>query len=162
MQRIIVFLDVDGVLNDMHSTSEIEDEKVERLSEICRLGQSKIVLCSTWKVLWQPGQDSKECVKMREKLTQALKKHGLEIHDVTPDLKDERPAECRKWLDEHAGEYDAVLILDDDFRAKEYQKYNLHDALIQTRYFVAAGEKGGLQPEHVEMAKKKIQKNYKK
>lgn len=156
MQSIIVFLDVDGVLNDINSKEVLDDEKIAVLSKICALGDSRIVLCSSWRDLWSPGKLPKACMEMRQKLITALMKYDLEISDITPYINSHRPTECRQWLDEHEKDYDAVLILDDDFGKNEYEMVGLGDCLIHTRFFVK--KNGGLQEKHIKEAKERLKR----
>ena len=156
MQNIIVFLDVDGVLNDVNSKEELDDEKIAVLSKICALGNARIVLCSSWRDFWISDNLPQACLKMKQKLINALMKYNLEISDVTPYIHSDRPAECRQWLDEHEKDYDAVLILDDDFGKNEYEMVGLGDCLIHTRFFVK--KNGGLQEKHIKEAKERLER----
>ena len=55
----VIFLDVDGVLNDQASNSKcgfytgIDDKKVKRLRAIVEATNAKIVLVSSWKKHWE-------------------------------------------------------------------------------------------------------------
>ena len=160
-KRVVVFLDVDGVLNSVHSKEDIENDKVAILKKICKLGDSRIILSSTWKVLYQNEELSPEEEKMRKMLENALEKQGLRSSGFTPDKgKLGRPTECRRWLEMHPGAFDAVLILDDEFSQEDYDKVGLGSYLIQTKFFVVSPEEGGLQKKHIKIAEKILEKGY--
>jgi len=146
----VIFLDIDGVLNTPKLLQKfgwnfIDDILVALLARIVRETDSKIVLSSTWRI---EEHDKKLVVE-------ALSRHGLEIFDVTPQIKRDIPddanwdtwggwvkrsEEIQAWLD--AASVDRFAILDD-----------VSDAHIEGSFF-QTDEKRGLT---VEIAEKIIQ-----
>jgi hypothetical protein len=156
----VIFLDIDGVLNNRESVHKRHEEKlgnvwlpditlVERLKQIIDATGAQIVVSSTWRL----HGDS----FMFRHLFAAL---GFNLPFVigksTPRLHKRRGIEIQQWLDEHNAEYDAdpefskehyheradsFIILDDDSDME-----HLMDRLVQTKTDL------GLQDEHVEQA----------
>lgn len=154
-----VFLDVDGVLNcTLSETSILQSrglllsDRMERLSEICHSCDAKIILSSTWRQL--AHLDIPTAEQMYRQLTDTLAQYHLEIYDVTPIIRLNRPLEIAEWLNAQPDK-DTIrfAILDDDFSREDYDVYGLGDHLIQTQCFVRHPQEGGLQPEHVIRAK---------
>lgn len=91
----IIFLDVDGVLNNMAYLkgkcigTEIDMRAVERLAEIYKEYNCKIVLSSSWRELL--GGETKELHSMYNYQENCLGKYGMEIVDVTPVIMSRRP-----------------------------------------------------------------------
>lgn len=87
----IIFLDIDNVLNN-DATEEktpvgfvgIDDYLVERLAQIVKATDAKIVLVSTWKddfIIGEAFQPDKDCQYLYNK----LKKYDLYVDDKTAD-----------------------------------------------------------------------------
>jgi len=149
----IVFLDIDGVLNNRlflfglvglrnsESWLRIDPEKVTLLNEILHETRAAVVVSSSWR----HGHDLSE-------LRVILAHCGLvgEVIDVTPDASDlkgpaprggwERGHEIAAWLDAHSACEEFIILDDDDDMAK------VRERLIQTSF------NDGLMPEHVERA----------
>ena len=87
----VVFLDIDGVLNEEKSRSRccgylgIDDKKVENLAKIVEETNAKIVLISTWKDDWRKTDKSHQGI-MANYLDRKLKKQGLVILDKTKSI----------------------------------------------------------------------------
>lgn len=146
----IIFLDIDGVLNNKHSKSRccgfigIDNDKVKRLKQIVDATGAKIVLCSSWKDDWEPVD--KECQPAEsDYLDRKLKREGLRIIDKTKDLYWNRGEGIVNWINEHGVEN--FVILDDE--AFDYGRYDLNRYHVETCF---DSESGGLQDEHVEKA----------
>ena len=138
----ILFLDIDGVLNctddfvamSRKSAHCLGQDKIERLHEILRLTDAKVVLSSTWRRYPQS--------------IAFLKRKKVRFIDMTPtDIRGphlgsyvERGREIDAWLKGHP-EVERYCILDDD-----------SDMLLeQMPFFVQTDfRKGGLQQEHVD------------
>lgn len=105
----VIFLDVDGVLNNFNLLSRygfnyIDGGYVSLLAQIVRATGARIVLSSSWRL---KDED-------RSIVESALRLNGLEIDDQTPDLRGRsRMEEISLWLKDHP---DVVkfVILDDD------------------------------------------------
>ncbi len=158
----ILFLDIDGVLNSWkHFKAQskrsmrkakgkakiealdrsdphwmIDSNAVALLNEIVEHTNCKIVISSTWRILWD-----------LEKIQEVLKRHGFggeiigktDNHVILPVgvLKYERGYEIDQWLSQHP-ETSRFAILDDNS-----DMAHLIDQLIQTT--IAKG----LEPKHV-------------
>lgn len=75
----LVFLDVDGVLNNMDSCrsgTEIQDDKLKLLKKIINCTGAEIVISSSWRLV---DHELKQ-------LSQALKKYDMEYIGCTPKL----------------------------------------------------------------------------
>ena len=87
----VVFLDIDGVLNEEKSRSRccgylgIDDKKVENLAKIVEETNAKIVLISTWKDDWRKTYKAHQGM-MANYLDKKLKKQGLVVLDKTKSI----------------------------------------------------------------------------
>lgn len=159
----IIFLDVDGVLNSMAYLKgkdigdEIDMRAVERLAEIYKECDCRIVLSSSWREL--RGSETKEPHSMYRYLEDCLGQYGMEIMDVTPVIMSNRPEEIATWLKENRSLVKNFVSLDDDFDEKHYKNFGLGGHLVRTKFYVNDEAKGGLQAEHVKKAKR-ILKGY--
>ncbi|HKM20914.1 MAG TPA: HAD domain-containing protein [Lachnospiraceae bacterium] len=160
MNKRIIFLDIDGVLNsnfwneshqrEISDGSLIDAEKVRLLGEIIRRTSADIVLHSGWRFWF--NQDLEPNRKEAERLVELLENEGLTISDVTPDLTTEEIRRTRKfslvkaseifeWLKQHP-EVEQWVVLDDlDLHNIELAKHQ-----IKTNQVV------GLTKEDVELA----------
>lgn len=144
----VIFLDYDGVVNNLvfHKIDgepdfyceALEDycgrdykvndfQAIAWLNKICREFNTKIVVSSTWR----GRNDYAEC----------LYKAGFkgEVIGRTPFLVEHiyhetRGREIKMWLDDHAGEIEDFIILDDDA-----DMWILKDYLIQTNTYRGLG-----------------------
>ena len=122
----IIFLDIDGVLNNKdtfivqeehflktgESLVEIEPIMISRLAKIVKETDSQIVLSSSWRYGWDPEYE--KCSSHCKKLISSLDEYGLRIFDKTPVIKNGlRQDEIRCWLARHA-DVDNFVILDDE------------------------------------------------
>ena len=108
----IIFLDIDGVLNNRESLKdgvEIVPELVLNLENICEQTGAKIIISSTWRILHP-----------QEEIEFVLGCAGLSRDTVigcTPRLKGDvkRGEEIKRWIDEvEEIAVDNFVILDDD------------------------------------------------
>ena len=87
----IIFLDIDGVLNEEKSRSRccgykgIDDNKAKNLAKIVEETNAKIVLISTWKDDWRKTDKSHQGM-MANYLDRKLKKQGLAVLDKTKSI----------------------------------------------------------------------------
>lgn len=111
----VVFLDVDGVLNDIDSydwTTEPKPQFVQRcikaFNRIIETRHPKIVVSSSWRMLYHSGNMS------RNGFEAMLRSHGMRggiIDFTTADAKPDRHEEISEWLSRHKiGKY---VVLDD-------------------------------------------------
>jgi len=87
----VIFLDVDGVINNHSKRNTLSFAKLERLINACDLTGSKIVISSHWRLI-QP---------LYSHLTAVLRYLGAEVIGSTPvhtPSAPERPCEIVEWL----------------------------------------------------------------
>ena len=139
MKKNIVFLDCDGVINDM-STKEraddtifmgADDEKIARLKQIVDMMDADIVLTTTWKT--EPD--------MLAYLRRKLAAFDLAYVDMTVDHKRNRGEGIYNYLQSH--DIDRWIVLD-DVVFKDFKKYGIINHLIKTSFYF-----GGLRDKHV-------------
>lgn len=134
----ILFLDIDGVLNNDRSTyypdktlpyplSVLDKKCIEFLNEIVERTKCKIVISSSWRHHGIPAI---------QKLFDQMQMP--EIYDVTPDFFYKAPYYCRgdeikEWLDQHT-DVTHYCILDDNYIILDEQ----------TEHFVLVDEAVGL------------------
>lgn len=131
----VIFLDVDGVLNSEFSRDkernnfdnwmehEVSEMHVNNLKKIVDATGAQIVLSSSWR-FDHPKATGRDFIAdpLMKVLDRKLKAVGLDIIDVTPDLRGKiRGAEIQDWLDRHS-EVERFVILDDDVDMMEEQK----------------------------------------
>ena len=150
--RKIIFLDVDGVLNNENwikdTKTDLIPEKIELLKEIVEKTGAKIVLSSSWRVM-KTELPLDVGNPMLEYLEKELKKYGLTIYDKTPVIGYNRPKEIKAWLEKKGIEDVQFVSLDDDFIKEQYEEYGIGHCLIKTLF---SDVNGGLRQEHVEKA----------
>ena len=116
----IIFLDIDGVLNSsayrtqmgMRYFSEIIDQrKMLLLKHIVEETGAEVVLSSTWRKFWNPGESQLD--PAGQHIQQIFRDYGLWIHSKTPVLeKSGRNEEIQAWLSQNPY-IDGYVILDD-------------------------------------------------
>ncbi|MBQ7534749.1 MAG: hypothetical protein IJT43_03925 [Stomatobaculum sp.] len=152
-----IFLDIDGVLNNLETSVVIpgrkiigvEDEMVARLREIWDLSEEPvIVLTSTWKEAWEPENcdDGSGYGEEGVYLDEKLGEFGMKISAKTEDKWEERGAGIWRYLEKHP-EITKILILDDF--SFDFKEQGLYPYWIRTEF---EGEHGGLQDSHVKKA----------
>lgn len=142
----VIFLDVDGVLNNSETKDTIDLNKVKLLSSIVKQTDAKIVLSSSWKILNDPKSPA---YKDYIYLIECLASEGLTLIDQTPGPCHNRPKEIHQWLEQHP-QVSSWVSLDDDFGPYEYTTNGLDSRrLVQTHYWESLG---GLQEAHVPYA----------
>lgn len=155
----IIFLDIDGVLNSYayykETGNDLNLKSVDILSQIYHKFNCKIVLSSTWRELKDISEESAQ--KMWKHLVDTLSKYNMEIYDITPIIKNNRPLEIATWLQNNS--CSNFLILYDDFPLLEYKKYGLEKHVVKTIYFTYKIENGGLQEKHKDKAFKILSSN---
>ena len=142
----VIFLDVDGVLNDQNlifekfKTKEIEISKDKLLllkKIITSSNDIKVVLSSSWRIglLRKDGKIVADTTYHKEFL-ELLKEYDIEIYDITPSMMS-RPEEIKYYLDNN--DIESYVILDDEDLNDDNQ--------VKTDFF-----NGGLTEEHVPLA----------
>lgn len=137
----VIFLDVDGVLNNYESQSkgiQIIPEKVQMIDRLAQECDAQIILSSTWRMGWSAVEARN--FFWRCGLTAAKRFRGFTPVDRKAG---NRGVEIDTWLEEHDGFYNNYVILDDDT-----------DDIHQKRNTVKIHGPIGLTPEDVEKARK--------
>jgi len=130
----ILFLDIDGVLNNtrtlLRGWEEFDEDAIQNLGDILRQTRARIVLSSTWRKY--PTQ--------KRNFGRMLVKYKLIQFwggDTTPIiLGTARAIEIQQWLDENAN-IERFAILDDDMDAAmeaengKFFRTNYQDGLTQ-------------------------------
>ena len=110
--RPVLFLDVDGVLNQVGVTNNVLDGvKVMLLREVLSKVNCRVILSSTWR--------------RYRKLIERLLTENIPINGLTPVLGVERGKEIRAWLNEHPDVKDFVILDDDIFGIEPELKVNM-------------------------------------
>lgn len=145
----VIFLDIDGVLNDVESKTRepkgyigIDDAKVRLLRKIVEETKANIVLTSTWKKWWEHNDE--DCDTSGHYMNQKLRKEQLRIIDKT-DYMNERGQGISEWLVKHPN-VTAWAVLDDDV-FDDFEEYGIMPHLVKTDF-----HRGGLKETHVERA----------
>lgn len=159
----VIFLDVDGVLNNYYTLRrisdhfnetkellvELEEVMVERLSRIVKATDASIVLSSAWRVGWsRKGDHNRYC----EELEMMLEKYGVEIIDKTEHLQKRRGDEIFEWLSRHDEVENYIIIDDCEIALADNTEFD-QGKILYTTY------EEGLLEEHVEKAIKMLNKN---
>ena len=131
----ILFLDVDGVLNNNLTRTRtfdgwcfVDDYLVERLKHIIDATGAKIVLSSTWRDGWNREDESKN-EPFFNQLRDKLKEYGMEIWDALPmPMRPSRGIAIGEWFELHKDlDIESFVILDDWYDMGIYRDY-----LVQT------------------------------
>lgn len=140
----IIFLDVDGVLNDEKFFLEkardvipIDEGKLLLLKKITDATGAKVVLSSAWRKL--PAEHP-DLIKLGEEFQES----GIELYDMTPVLPINREGQIERWLRAN-DDVKKFIIIDDEDVFDDLKPY-----LIKTEWKGENG--GGLQEHHVQAA----------
>lgn len=134
----VIFLDVDGVLNDGATEDRtpdgfvgLNDAMISNLKRIVKETNAKIVLVSTWKSEWDefPQNRSVDGQYLDTRLTE----HNIIISDKTVDRVSNRGYGIQNWLAKHP-EVERWIVLDDDVFV-DYAECGVMPNLVRTRYY---------------------------
>lgn len=116
----VIFLDIDGVLNEEGRGPEIVEDYVRNLAWIVEETGAEIILSSSWRYKYGryacmgfPGGD-----QSMEALLENLDKYELKISGITPRYfngPDGRPLEVRSWLCQRPNVKSFVILDDETF-----------------------------------------------
>ena len=132
------------------NSTEVDEVRVKRLSQICQATGAKIVLSSSWRTL--PDELDETDMWIWDNFIAVLHKYGMELYDRTPIIGMDRPLEIRVWLDKHKDQIDSFVSLDDDYSKEHYDKYDIGHCLVKTCFYCGEPKGGGLQDEHIHKA----------
>lgn len=160
----IIFLDIDGVLNsgfgnashqgEIHDGSFIDEDKVMLLGELVQKTGARLVLHSGWRFWFDNSIKPLRIESVR--LTELLKKYGMQISDMTPDFTTEEIRKTKKfslikakeilgWLEQHT-EINHWIVIDD---------LDLHNVLI-SQHQIKTRQTAGLTRQDIEKAEKML------
>lgn len=146
----VIFLDVDGVLNNdanLYEDNALNDELISNVCMVAQAAQAKIVITSSWRVYCNP----------LKKIMDAFRKHGITIYGITQEgvaertfqetkwkdvkrtsyydyddeIRNDRGAEIAMWLHDNP-QFDKFLIIDDDM--KDIAPYFPEKNLLKTNF----------------------------
>lgn len=148
----VVFLDVDGVLNNSRTNSRtpegftgISNTLLDRFAHFVKETDAKIVLTSTWKEEWD--KNPKMCAPDGAYLARKLRQKGVYILDKTDESATgmaRRGAAIKLYLDSHP-EIDDFVVLDDN-------EFDFYDYPEIAERFVHTNEVEGLTNLDIEKA----------
>lgn len=116
----VVFLDVDGVLNDSANGPKIDETMVERLARIVNNTGAALILSSSWRWCYIRCMDADHPERNDdiEMLVELLDRYGMRIEGTTPIFFNGpygRPFEVRTWLQRRARVKRFVILDDESF-----------------------------------------------
>ena len=135
---MIIFLDIDGVLNHENSEYGLEQSHIAQLHRLVSATNAQLVLTSTWKKQWYIDEKEKQD-EYANFLDYQLAKWNLKISDKTIDDVIDRGQGIKAYVAEHKIEQYIIL---DDFVFPDY------DDEIKRHLILIDGKKG-LQSEDV-------------
>lgn len=107
----VIFLDIDGVLNNHQTKGMIDNECLENLLHIIKNTDAKVVISSSWK---DEITFAEEKHAVSSWLDTLINNSELHIIDKTPDIdEDNREKEIIAWINEHETEIKSFVIIDD-------------------------------------------------
>lgn len=152
----LIFLDIDGVLNNDHTKERVagytfvDEDKIVLLKEILYQTGAKIVLSSTWRRGWYCYDNSlyekesdRQDIQLFEALKNKLLEFEIELMSYTEDFG-RRGVEIDKWLSDWKGEPIERFVILDDMSGAELQPHS--------HFLVQTGFRDGLMPKHVQKA----------
>lgn len=143
----IIFLDVDGVLNNhrfitnnqflsSESRRNIDNEKVMVLKTIVAQTGARIVLSSSWRL--QFDRSLQPLSGAAKELVDKLAEYGLCLWDKTDDCVN-KVESINKWLEEHRNTISNYVIIDDDYMPDVV--VGSLGCLIKISYYIGLTEK---------------------
>lgn len=120
----IIFLDLDGVLNNWYHPDLIARENLNILKKILALSKAKIVLTSSNKYPLQRQNIKNITGSYLEKYVKIIQNEGISIYDVTPYVKEDRSLEIKAYLESNTNITDFVII-DDELVEPDFLKYQV-------------------------------------
>lgn len=123
----IIFLDIDGVLNDKNLRNShkgfekiLSPKKIVLLKRITEKAGAEIVLTSTWRAYLFKKPLFKN-LEEKEYLTKTFSSFGVYLYDLTPWINvAEKNLEIKEWLDRHS-DIENYVILDDSVFDWDYE-----------------------------------------
>ena len=145
----IIFLDVDGVLNNasyikkcykrsinkkktIYSGKNVpfDPHNLKNLAKIVNKTGAKIVLSSTWRIF-------KSHIYVLEA---RLAEYGLRIYDKTDNINMIKGAEITEWLKQHRDIENYVVIDDEEYNLSNFID-NKHLVIVDSKYGLTFGDR---------------------
>ncbi len=151
----IVFLDVDGVLNNSTTRDRVchmvglDDRKIAILKEIVDFLNADIILSSSWKENWHKTLKAAQD-EFADALDERLAAFGLRIADRTYDSGFDRGKGILEWIRIH-GPLRRYVILDDE--RFDFRELKIGRHWIQTSWY---GPGGGIGENHLRYIRKHL------
>ena len=120
VKKMLIFLDIDGVLNkqkEWKTPYTLNDENIERFCRFAKKNQGKVILTSSWRGGFIAPHHPGNTPQIKE-LEKKLERFGIRILGKTPILHKKRDVEIREFLKNHPTE--DYIIVDDD--KNEFQR----------------------------------------
>ena len=133
----IIFLDLDGVLNNWYHPELIDKKNAYILKEILKISKLKIVLTSSNKYSFQREGISSIKGSYLEKYLEVLKTMDIPIYDITPYVLEDKSEEIKAYLESNPLITDFVIV-DDELVSMDLRKYQVYLDLYK-----------GLEEEHI-------------
>ncbi len=157
----VIFLDIDGVLNNESDGPEIDLDMVNRLGRIVEETNADVVLSSSWKLGYKSFIEDgyKSYFEKYTTLYTSLKNVGITIRGITPLTSASgpaaRPYEIREWLHKYHQIFSYVILEDDTFWDWGFLQRNVvttQTKVPSTKKYSGYKYIKGLTDEHVEKA----------
>ena len=120
---MVIFLDIDGVLNQLQGRYSLDKNCIKNLALICNSLNGKIVLTSSWRLGYT---NLGKCSPQIEKLKEYFDTYDINIVGRTVDLND-RTKEIEAYINKY--EIKKYIILDDD-------KSEFKSGLLKNTYII--------------------------
>ena len=133
----IIFLDLDGVLNNWYHPELIDKKNALVLKKILELSKAKVVLTSSNKYSFQRENIFGIKGSFLEKYLKVLETMNIPIYDITPYVLEDKSEEIKTYLRNNPLITDFVII-DDELVSIDLRKYQVYLDLYK-----------GLEEEHI-------------
>ena len=120
----IIFLDLDGVLNNWNHPDLIDLKNAKVLKKIITLSKAKLVLTSSNKYPIQRENRKSIRGSYLKKYLDILMPLGIFFYDMTPYVAENRELEIKAYLKSNPFITDFVII-DDEFISSDLEKYQV-------------------------------------
>lgn len=132
---MIIFLDIDGVLNQLQANYYIDDACVKQLGILCGKLNATVVITSTWRIGFTHSYD--RCTPQVKKLIDIFRKYNITIQSRTRVIPDsDRYAEIQEYVQRNS--IKKYVILDDD--RSLFQTGTEHLYLVNPSHGLRAGD----------------------
>lgn len=132
---MIIFLDIDGVLNQLQANYYIDDACVKQLGILCGKLNATVVITSTWRIGFTHSYD--RCTPQIKNLIDICRKYNITIQSRTRVIPNgDRYAEIQEYVQRN--NIKKYVILDDD--RSLFQTGTKHLYLVNPSHGLTAGD----------------------